>query len=64
MRIARIARPGAIYDASAAAKTFAAWKIGDLQDDGEAIPNTKRGWEYAENKKRFRTHARLPGFFG
>ena len=40
MRIARISRPGAIYDASGAARTFTARIIVDIRDGSEAISNT------------------------
>ena len=41
MWIARIARPGAIYDASAAAQTFA---------EGELFDISERGAEISENE--------------
>ena len=56
MRIARIARPGAIYDASAAAQTFS---------DCEIIEFLEKGGEILENEEKisrmrgggtFRTH--------
>ena len=60
MRIARIARPGAIYDASAKAPTFTEGEIGDFQIGLGEIPKTGDG-KYAEiNKMRLRTNGLIP----
>ena len=40
MLIARIARPGAIRDASSEAQTFTEWQIADFQIESDAISNT------------------------
>ena len=49
IRIARIARPGAIYDASAAEQTFTECEIADFQIEGAAL--AKAG-EEENNTKR------------
>ena len=43
MRISRIARSGAIYDAAEAAQTFTECRIADFQNETESIPNTDGG---------------------
>ena len=48
MRLAQIARPGAIYDASDAAQTFTDWEIVDFQIGIGAISNTAE----SENTKK------------
>ena len=48
MRIAQIARPGAIYDASASSKTFTEWQIADLQVGKEEFPKIDEREMYAK----------------
>ena len=57
MWIARLGRPGAIYDSSAVAQTFTEFKIGDSEDETEAISNSQE----EKGQKWLRTHAWLPG---
>ena len=59
MWIARIARPGAIYDASAAARTFTTEEIADFQNESASIPNTAEGGNTQNEIKRDFEH--MPG---
>ena len=61
--IARIARPGAIYDASAAAQTFPDGELKDVFGEGGGILENGGSWSFRRRKKRrFRTQARFPQF--
>ena len=60
MWIARIARPGAIYDASAAALTFSAGKMIDISEGKEdCSENEENGDPQKESENDF---GRIPGF--
>ena len=59
MWIARIARPGAIYDASAAAQTFSGGKIIDVSEEKEDILEIKENGDF---RKKGDDSDRIPGF--
>ena len=62
MRVARIARLGAIYDASAADRTFTQCVIGDSENEIGAAPNSMGGGKGTfGNKQWLRTHDWFPG---
>ena len=60
MRLARIARPGAIYDASAAARNFANFKPGNC--DGDVSFEENEGGNANADKPKPSDSERIPGF--
>ena len=66
MRIARIARPGAIYDASAAAQTFSdGWRLEVLEHGGWAIlENGENEVPTSEKKEDFERMSGFSKFMG
>ena len=59
MRVARIARPGAIYDASAAARTFP--ECGTIAENGEIVEISEIG-EADLTRDRASDFGHMPGF--
>ena len=57
MWIARIARPGAIYDASAAAQTFSTAELIEFLGDGNLFPDNDEKGPFSEED-----FDRMPGF--
>ena len=64
IRIARIARPGVMYDALAAAQTFAEGEMIDfLENDGKISENEEKGAMGAKEKGKKEDFGHMPGFY-
>ena len=58
MRIARIARPVAIYDASAAARTFSTGELIEFSEEGNLFSENEEKESFSEQQD----FDRMPGF--